>query len=334
LAERLQNTFPRALFEVLKTDFAQEGKAYSELLMRLVGGISARQIQTLEVAYETLKLTARVLEGGEKTLEIVERTEGKVDRVLDYLDADSTGATDGAIRDYLRALSIFASNSPYLSLERILSGEERDLKDIYVARRTRLLRVPADRLTSEQLGETALGSDPMMVRRPDEEETRQSDESNESIATGGNLTDLFAVAIRNSKTVRVLLQGAAGAGKSTAIRYLASHAFSEPHLLGLDRPHLPIIVRLQVLADVGGASLEERLLNSLRRAGDLVLEQTPPKGFLRAWSRHLGSPWILLLDGLDEVVNEKREDTLRWTRGSLARVGHGTACCADFSAGD
>lgn len=321
LAERLQNTFPRALYEVLKTDFAQEGKAYSELLMRLVGGISARQIQTLEVAYETLNLTARVLEGGEKTLEIVERTEGKVDRVLDYLDADSTEATDAAIQDYLRALSVFASNSPYLALERVLSGEHRELKDIYVPLHTRLLRVSADRPTSEELSETALGSDPMMVRRSDEEEIRQADESQESIASEGDLANVFAVASRNSKAVHVLLQGAAGAGKSTAIRYIASHAFSEPHLLGLDRPHLPIIVRLQVLADVVGASLEERLLNSLRRAGDLVLEQTPPEGFLRTWSRHLGAPWILLLDGLDEVVTEKREDTLRWVRDLLRVLG-------------
>jgi len=273
LASRLHNTFPRALFEVLKADFANGGKAYGELLMRVLGGITARQIQTLEVAYD-------ILNNSERAVEVGERIEDKVDKVLDQLDIASPEATDREIQDYLRALSIFASNSPYLALEQILSDEKREWKDIYVPLRARLLRVSGDLPASNELGDGITQADSDLNQQSDRRSLKPSEESTlpkSSIPIVGTLSNAFAAAnrSRNLQWIHVLLQGHAGTGKSTALRYIASHAFAEPQLLGLDRPHLPIIVRLQVVADVEGASWDEKLLNSLRRAGDLVLDQTP-----------------------------------------------------------
>ncbi|HEY0432133.1 MAG TPA: tetratricopeptide repeat protein, partial [Pyrinomonadaceae bacterium] len=68
VALRLYETFPRALYEILKEDFAHEGKAYGGLLLQLVGKISATQVESLKAAYEVL--------------ERVERMEGKVNATL------------------------------------------------------------------------------------------------------------------------------------------------------------------------------------------------------------------------------------------------------------
>ena len=317
LSERLHNTFPRALFEVLKSDFANGGKAYGELLMRMLGGITARQIETFEIATYILQQTTEALERGE-------RIEDKVDKVLNRLAV--TDSTDQEIQDYLRALSIFASTSPYLALEQILGGEKRELKDIYVPLRTRLLKVSGERSASDELNEGITQGDLSLNQPSDKRSVRSSDKlilPKNAVPAWSTLPDVFAAANGNGnqESIHVLLQGLVGTGKSTALRHIAAYAFSEPQLLGLPGRHLPIVVRLQVLADVGGASLEERLLNSLRRAGDLVLEQTPGEGFLRRWSDHLSSPWILLLDGLDEVVIQKREETLRWVSGVLRMLG-------------
>jgi tetratricopeptide (TPR) repeat protein len=79
VAARLHETFPRALYEILKEDFAGDGKAYGGLLIKLVGNISERQIETRETAYEILRESRRILE-------TVERTEGKVDQLHEKFD--------------------------------------------------------------------------------------------------------------------------------------------------------------------------------------------------------------------------------------------------------
>jgi len=78
-ASRLHETFPRVLYEILKQDFAGEGKAYSGLLIKLVGNISASQVRTREAAFEILGVT-------KQTLEAVERIEGKVDKIHEKLN--------------------------------------------------------------------------------------------------------------------------------------------------------------------------------------------------------------------------------------------------------
>lgn len=76
LAQQLHETFPRALYEVLKEDFAYDGKAYGGLLLKLVGNISGRQVETLDAAYGTLRNT-------EKILARLEATDGTIGRTFD-----------------------------------------------------------------------------------------------------------------------------------------------------------------------------------------------------------------------------------------------------------
>jgi tetratricopeptide (TPR) repeat protein len=101
VATRLHETFPRALYEILKEDFAHDGKAYGGLLIKLVGNISARQVETWETAHEILNGTRN----------IVERMEGKVDQLL------ATGEqTKGQVAQVLEKLDSFqgqtASSTP------------------------------------------------------------------------------------------------------------------------------------------------------------------------------------------------------------------------------
>jgi tetratricopeptide (TPR) repeat protein len=56
VAAHLYETFPRALYEILKYDFAHEGKAYGDLLMKLVGRISAKQDKIFDNTEEILSL--------------------------------------------------------------------------------------------------------------------------------------------------------------------------------------------------------------------------------------------------------------------------------------
>jgi hypothetical protein len=85
----------------------------------------------------------------------------------------------------------------------------------------------------------------------------QSTVQKKDIPQVATLPDLLAAACKGPEHGAVLLQGAAGAGKSTALRHITAHAFSEPQVLGLNGRHLPMVVRLQVLASVGGASIAE-----------------------------------------------------------------------------
>lgn len=226
-----------------------------------------------------------------------------------------------ALQDYLRAIRIFSTDTPYLALDELLSGTKRALHEVYVPLLARRAGVPDSDKPAEG-----------------EEEGREKGESDEHVGGGGteseedarlserpterkavmpstfSVTDILHAASKHGGYQNVLLQGAAGFGKSTALRHITAHAWSQPHLLGLGRPHLPIVIRLQFMAKDRGASIDEWLLNGLRRAGDLALERTPPAGFFGEWSARENAPWLLLLDGLDEVAAEHRDGVLRWVR--------------------
>lgn len=228
---------------------------------------------------------------------------------------------DSSLQDYLRAIRIFSTNTPYLALDEILSGAKRELHEIYVPLRAR----PADARGGSQsaqekegardaeAGTAGEGSKGQNVRPPGEQNAQGATALPQVVTLAEMLRGVGASIGRPD----VLLQGGAGAGKSTALRSITAHAWARPHLIGLSRPHLPIVVRLQVTAAVQDAPLEERLLTGLGHAGDLPLERNPPEGFFREWSSREDAPWLLLLDGLDEVAADHRDGVLRWIKGLL-----------------
>jgi len=118
----------------------------------------------------------------------------------------------------------------------------------------------------------------------------------------------IAEVMRRREPPHVLILGEPGAGKSTLLRQLAERAWDAPHEIGLDAPHLPILVPLRRLVGAEG-SLEARLKAAL--AAELTLAQDLPQGFFADWPRQTGARWLVLLDALDEVPAGERARLLQ-----------------------
>src|SRR5262245_1470825 len=112
---------------------------------------------------------------------------------------------------------------------------------------------------------------------------------------------------------QVLIEGAPGSGKSTLLRQIARHAWERPHLVGLDQPYIPLPVRLRSYSEAEGVSREARIWTAIDRAREFeIVGARPPNGFFEVWPKELQAPWLLLLDGFDEVQIDKRQETLEW----------------------
>jgi HEAT repeat protein/energy-coupling factor transporter ATP-binding protein EcfA2 len=121
--------------------------------------------------------------------------------------------------------------------------------------------------------------------------------------------------LRQAQTSHLLILGQPGAGKSTLLRQLAERAYDDPHAIGLDRSHLPLLLPLRALAHAEGA-LEARLNQALQN--ELRLTRPLPAGFLDAWPQRLDAPWLFLLDGLDEVPADRYLSLRQWISDLLA----------------
>ncbi|MFF6998198.1 NACHT domain-containing protein [Streptomyces sp. NPDC008313] len=112
----------------------------------------------------------------------------------------------------------------------------------------------------------------------------------------------------------VLLRGEAGAGKTTLVWWLASHAGvgtlggNLAPLNGL----VPFVVPMRSLRATGGGFPRP---GELDRAARLMTDQAP-----RGWVRRVleSGRGLLLVDGLDEVPRHDREEARRWLADLLA----------------
>jgi len=200
---------------------------------------------------------------------------------LEALLARPRPLTTQAIEDYLAALREYCANLPYLTLHDI--RPPKTLDEVYV---------------------------PLKVRPQPRKE--REDEDLEDLAGLGDLPGLEVM--RRREPPHVLILGEPGAGKSTLLRQLAERAWDAPHQIGLDAPHLPILVPLRRLAGAEG-SLEARLNRAL--TAELTLAQELPQGFFAGWPRQTGANWLVLLDALDEVPAGERARLMQSLRGML-----------------
>ncbi|MFE9687936.1 NACHT domain-containing protein [Streptomyces sp. NPDC006285] len=121
----------------------------------------------------------------------------------------------------------------------------------------------------------------------------------------------------------VLLRGEAGAGKTTLVWWLASHAASGNlgGSLGPLNGLVPFVVPLRSLRASGGGL---PLPGELERASRLMTDDAP-----RGWARRVleAGRGLLLVDGLDEVPLEDRRAARQWL-GELLREFPGLHCLA------
>jgi HEAT repeat protein/energy-coupling factor transporter ATP-binding protein EcfA2 len=197
-------------------------------------------------------------------------------QVLERIASDRYAAS---LQEYFHALRRYCAELPYLTLTDI--RPPKNLDEVYVPLRAR--------------------------QRENEPSPRKP------AAQGASLT--VEQVLRQAQTHHLLILGQPGAGKSTLLRQLAERAYDDPHAIGLDRPHLPLLLPLRALAHAEG-SLEERLNQALQN--ELRLTRPLPAGFLDAWPQQLDTPWLFLLDGLDEVPADRYLSLKQWIGDLLA----------------
>lgn len=210
-------------------------------------------------------------------------------QALDVIAADRYAS---ALQEYFLALREYCKNLPYLTLYGV--RPHRRLDEVYVP-----LRV---------------------CPRPSERELVDRDAETKCRHLIGKQAFSIAEVLHKTESPHLLILGRPGAGKSTLLRQLAECAWDAPQAIGLEKPHLPMLVPLRALALANGA-LEERLATALKNT--LPLMEVLPAGFFRAWSQQMEAPWLLLLDGLDEVPEDRCPALMQWLGGILTFIGDG-----------
>lgn len=214
-------------------------------------------------------------------------------RVVREVQADIAADRYAAsLQAYFAALREYCRNLPYLTLYDIRPPKKLD--EVYVPLQLR-------------------------ERRPEHEPGSKGDETQRFPASTPDTLSIAEV-LQQARKSHLLILGEPGAGKSTLLRRLAEQAWDNPQAIGLQRPYLPMLIPLRMLASRSGA-LDRRLAAAL--SDELSLVEDLPEGFFRAWAQQMDAPWLLLLDGLDEVPEGRRTGLLQWLDGILPLVGEG-----------
>lgn len=121
---------------------------------------------------------------------------------------------------------------------------------------------------------------------------------------------------QNSPEPNIFFFGDPGSGKSSVLRHIASRAWEDSNAVGLPCRHIPMLIRLGNLVDSQGG-IEDWLWDGMCRGSDTKPESRPPAGYMRVWSERTGAPWLLLLDGFDEVPARSRNGMLDSIGGLL-----------------
>ncbi len=119
--------------------------------------------------------------------------------------------------------------------------------------------------------------------------------------------------LRHAGKSNLLILGGPGAGKSTLLRQFAVYAWDAPGIIGLDVPHIPLLIPLSALAaGEESQSLEKRFTAVIN--GEYNLIHDLPEKFLTDWKDQAGARWLFLLDALDEVPDSRRRKLLGTVR--------------------
>jgi hypothetical protein len=202
-----------------------------------------------------------------------------------------------SVHDYLDAVDEYCRKFPYLSLDALIGGADREappsLSETYV----RLQAQP----------------------RPKERRSPETSEAEEGEPDERDLRPEAPVFVEQAlgEHTRLVILGEAGAGKSTLLRHLAECAWKNPAGIGLDAPHLPVLVPLRRVAAAG--ALPARLGHAL--SAELPLVRDLPADFFTAWPLQTGARWLLLLDGLDEVPAQERRAVANLLEGWARQAG-------------
>lgn len=150
---------------------------------------------------------------------------------------------------------------------------------------------------------------PLMVRQfPSPEEERRTTPHPLAKTAPEKVEQILPAArvLARGDPPHAIIVAAPGSGKSTLLRYFARYAWTDPGVIGLTAPHIPLP------AVLGSLVIERPIKVALAEAlaSELSLTEPVPDGWWDGWSSQAQANWLILLDALDEVRSENHRAVL------------------------
>lgn len=306
VAELLHTTFPKALRETLKEDFANDGKAFAGLTLQLLTGMQA-QLSQLQASQEGVNAEefSQILQ---QFQELETQLRGSVSQQQAFF-TDISGRIDSGFAEVCQRLGVMETQITQLlqGLERTLESlvaeirshfdaanphlalaEWRPIAELMLAERQALTANPAFKRVDVYVPLALVERRQTQQRKPGPSLENPEQERDEEIITPIAEDEFFNQVLRQGKSPqsqgrRIAMIGEPGSGKTTRLQAIADWILAEN--LGI-----PIWIELAQFTEPTLVDYLEKWLKSAGVAGAM--------SSLKDHKEHL---W-LLMDGLDEMV--------------------------------
>lgn len=328
VAELLHTTFPKALRETLKEDFANDGKAFAGLTLQLLTGMKAEltQLRNTNLAVNTAELT-QILQQFQQLETQLRGTVAQQQAFFRQISQD----IDSGFAEVCQKLGVMETNITALlqNLEKRLDALDEKLTRLEAPRGRSLskqeyrnrqnvltqMRTEVESRLTQSIHRAAfvnLGKEqqPQQVQRPWDMSVKVGEQRSVQLPPQTTILDVF-----DNPTIsgNFLILGKPGGGKTTTLLELAQ-ALVERAETDSDAP-IPVILELSEWRTVTKAKFpdfwnKEEYDPSIK---EWILSQLRSKGV----SQEIGEQWIrekelmLLLDGLDELPSERQAKCVR-----------------------
>ena len=329
VAELLHTTFPKALRETLKEDFANDGKAFAGLTLQLLTGMKAEltQLRNTNLAVNAAELT-QILQQFQQLETQLRGTVAQQQAFFSQISQD----IDSGFAEVCQQLGVMETNITALlqNLEKRLEALDEKLarleaqgggrqlsKQEYRNRQALLSQMGTE--VESRLAQSLhhavllnLGKEqqPHQVQRPWDVSVKVGEQRSFQLPSQTSILEVFENPVINGK---FLILGKPGGGKTTTLLELAQ-ALVERAQTDHDAP-IPVILELSEWRTVTKRKSpkfweQEKYDPSIK---EWILSQLRSKGV----SQEIGEQWIrekelvLLLDGLDELPSERQAKCVR-----------------------
>ncbi|KDR58842.1 NACHT domain-containing protein, partial [Limnospira platensis] len=340
VAELLHTTFPKALRETLKEDFANDGKAWAGLTLQLLtrmqaqlsqlqasqGGMKAEEFSQILQQFQELETQLRGTVAQQQAFfnQISHRIDSGFAEVCHQLGVMETTITgllqslEERLEELRQEVTEFRQEvrQGFESLHNQPGGRQLS-KQEYRQRQSVLtqMRTEVESRLTQSIHRAAivnLGKEqqPQQVQRPWDMSVKVGERHNVQLPPQTTILDVFDNSIISGK---FLILGKPGGGKTTTLLELAKALIERAN--GDSKARIPVILELSTWQEVTKPKFlpfgdREKYDPSIK---EWVLSQLMSKGV----SQEIGEEWlqqkklVLLLDGLDELQPERQGKCVR-----------------------
>jgi flagellar biosynthesis GTPase FlhF len=320
VAELLHTTFPKALRETLKEDFANDGKAFAGLTLQLLTGMKAEltQLRNTNLAVNTAELT-QILQQFQQLETQLRGTVAQQQAFFSKISQD----IDSGFAEVCQQLGVMETNITALlqNLEKRLEALDEKLARLEAPRGRQLSKqeyrnrqallsqmgTEVESRLAQSLHHAVLlnlgkEQQPHQVQRPWDVSVKVGEQRSFQLPSQTSILEVFENPVINGK---FLILGKPGGGKTTTLLELAQ-ALVERAETDSDAP-IPVILELSEWRTVRNKEENDHAIK------EWILSQLRSKGV----SKEIREQWIrekelvLLLDGLDELPSERQAKCVR-----------------------